>query len=106
VGMARCTLCVCDFSVTSGGRTDVRRHVKTTRHQKMSKTMVAAKGGNDVIDGVTKAETMVISTEMNVSLCRLAAKLLSHLVAEDQHDQLRLEFNACQLDNDQSLQEY
>ena len=67
VGMAKCTLCVCDFSVASGGRTDVRRHVETARHQKMSETMVATKGGvgqyvakgsND-IDGVTKVETMV-----------------------------------------------
>ena len=67
LGMARCTLCVCDFSVASGGRTNVRRHVKTARHQTISKTMVATKGGvrqyvakgNDAIDGVTMAETMV-----------------------------------------------
>ncbi|KAI0234891.1 hypothetical protein LSAT2_014710, partial [Lamellibrachia satsuma] len=65
--MARCTLCVCDFSVASGGRTNVRRHVKIARHQTISKTMVATKGGvgqyvakgNDAIDGVTMAETMV-----------------------------------------------
>ena len=67
VGMARCTLCVCDCFVASGGRTDVGRHVETACHQNISKTMVATKGdmgqyvatGNNTIDSVTKAETMV-----------------------------------------------
>ena len=67
MGVARCTLCVCDFSVASGRRKDVRRPVETARLQKMSKTTVATRGGtgqyvvrdSNAIDGVTKAETMV-----------------------------------------------
>ena len=45
VDYARCTLCMCDFAVSSGGRTDVRRHVETARHKRMAQTVVAPKGG-------------------------------------------------------------
>ena len=31
-GMAQCNLCATDFSILSGGRTDVRRHQETVRH--------------------------------------------------------------------------
>ncbi|KAI0239083.1 hypothetical protein LSAT2_010148 [Lamellibrachia satsuma] len=67
-------LCVCYFSVASGGRTDMRRHVEIARHQEMSKTMVLTKGGmdqyvandNNAID-VTKAETMLAYNNLPMS---------------------------------------
>ena len=35
-GMAQCNLCVADFSISSGGRTDVRRHQESARHAKLA----------------------------------------------------------------------
>ena len=40
-GMAQCNLCATDFSISSGGRTDVRRHQESVRH------------GQNEVDGVT-----------------------------------------------------
>ena len=37
-GMARCNLCATDFSISSGGRTDVRRHQESARHAKLAKS--------------------------------------------------------------------
>ena len=34
-GMAQCNLCATDFSISSGGRTDVRRHQETYATDKM-----------------------------------------------------------------------
>ena len=34
--MAQCNLCVTDFSISSGGRTDVRRHQESARHAKLA----------------------------------------------------------------------
>ncbi len=34
--MAQCSLCVTDFSISSGGRTDVRRHQESARHAKLA----------------------------------------------------------------------
>ena len=35
-GMAQCNLCVTDVSISSGGRTDVRRHQESARHAKLA----------------------------------------------------------------------
>ena len=35
-GMAQCNLCATDFSISSGGRTDVRRHQESTLRTKRS----------------------------------------------------------------------
>ena len=40
-GMAQCNLCATDFSISCGGRTDVRRHqesARTARHAKLAKS--------------------------------------------------------------------
>ena len=36
--MAQCNFCVTDFSISSGGRTDVRRHQESARHAKLAKS--------------------------------------------------------------------
>ena len=56
-GMAQCNLCATDFSISSGGRTDVRRHQEIVRHARLGSTkggmvQYAAHGQNEV-DGVT-----------------------------------------------------
>ena len=43
-GNARCTLCACDFTITSGGRVDLKRHIETIRHRKLSKATTAGIG--------------------------------------------------------------
>ena len=66
-GMAQCNLCATDFSVSSGGRTDVRRHQESVRHARLAKSRGSTKGGmlqyvahgENEVDGVTRAETMV-----------------------------------------------
>ena len=61
--MAQCNLCATDFSVSSGGRTDVRRHQERVRHARLAKSrpdgytkggmvQYVAHGQNEV-DGVT-----------------------------------------------------
>ena len=35
-GTAQCNLCVTDFSISSGGRTDFRRHQESARHAKLA----------------------------------------------------------------------
>ena len=42
-GMAQCDLCVTDVSISSGGRTGVRRHQKSARHAKLVKNMGSTK---------------------------------------------------------------
>ena len=42
-GMAQCNLCATDFSISSGGHTDVRRHQES----------VALRHGQNEVDGVT-----------------------------------------------------
>ena len=37
-GMAQCNLCVTDFSISSGGRADIRRHQESARHAKLAKS--------------------------------------------------------------------
>ena len=89
VDYARCTLCVCDFAVSSGGRTDVRRHVETARHKRMAQTVVATKGGmgqyvakgDNAIDGVTKAETRMAYWLAYHNLPMSAAEEYSRMVA-------------------------
>ena len=44
-GMAQCNLCATDFSISSGGRTDVRRHQESARHAKLAKSKGSTKGG-------------------------------------------------------------
>ena len=44
-GMAQCNLCATDFSVTSGGRTDVRRHQESVRHAWLVNSEGTTKGG-------------------------------------------------------------
>ena len=56
-GMAQCNLCATDFSISSGGRTDVRRHQESVRHARLGSTkggmvQYVAHGQNEV-DGVT-----------------------------------------------------
>ena len=67
-GMAQWNLCATDFSVSSGGRTDVRRHQESVRHARLVKSEGTTKGGmlqyvahgQNEVDGVTMvAETMV-----------------------------------------------
>ena len=43
-GMAQCNLCVTDFSISSGGRTDIRRHQESAHHTKGPATR------NDIVD--------------------------------------------------------
>ena len=43
-GMAQCSLCATDFSISSGGRTDVRRHQESARDAKLSKSKGSTKG--------------------------------------------------------------
>ena len=55
--MAQCNLCATDFSISSGGRTDVRRHQESVRHARLGSTkggmvQYVAHGQNEV-DGVT-----------------------------------------------------
>ena len=40
-GMAQCNRCAIDFSISSGGRTDVHRHQESVRHARLGST----KGG-------------------------------------------------------------
>ena len=56
-GMAQCNLCTTDFSISFGGRTDVRRHQESVRHARLGSTkggmiQYVAHGQNEV-DGVT-----------------------------------------------------
>ena len=44
-GMAQCNLCATDFSISYGGRMDVRRHHEITRHAKLAKSKGSTKGG-------------------------------------------------------------
>ncbi len=44
-GIAQCNLCATDFSISSGGRTDVRRHQESARHDKLAKSKGSTKGG-------------------------------------------------------------
>ena len=37
-GMAQCNLCATHFSISCGGRTDVRRHKESARHAKLAKS--------------------------------------------------------------------
>ena len=37
-GMAQCNMCATDFSISCGGRADVRRHQESARHAKMAKS--------------------------------------------------------------------
>ena len=63
-GMAQCNLCAMDVSISSGGRTDVRRHQESPRHAKLAKSKGSTKGGmvqcvahgQNEVDGVTRAE--------------------------------------------------
>ena len=42
-GMTQCNLCVTDFSISSGGRPDVRRHQESARHAKLAKSKGSTK---------------------------------------------------------------
>ena len=44
-GMAQCNLCAMDFSISSGGRTDVRRHQESARHAKLARSKGSTKDG-------------------------------------------------------------
>ena len=44
-GMAQCNLCAMDFSISSGGRTDVRWHQESARHAKLAKSKGTTKDG-------------------------------------------------------------
>ena len=65
-GMAQCNLCATDFSISFGGRTDVRRHQDSARHAKLTKSKGSTNGGmvqyvahgQKEVDGVTRAKTM------------------------------------------------
>ena len=64
-GMAQCNRCATDFSISCGGRTDVRRHQDSGRHAKLAKSKGLYEGlggpvayvvlGQNEVDGV---ETM------------------------------------------------
>ena len=41
--MAQCNLCMTDFSISSGGRTGVRRHQESARHSKLATSMGSTK---------------------------------------------------------------
>ena len=43
--MAQCNLCVTHLSISSGGRTDVRRHQESARHAKLAKSKGSTKDG-------------------------------------------------------------
>ena len=53
-GMAQCNLCATDFSISCGGRTDVRRHQESARHAKL----VKSKGLYEGWDGLVAGKTM------------------------------------------------
>ena len=44
-GMAQCNLCAMDFSISSGGRRDVRRHQESARHAKLVRSKGSTKDG-------------------------------------------------------------
>ena len=59
-GMAQCNLCATDFSISCGGRTDVRRNQESARHAKLAKSNEGWGGpvayvvhGQNEVDGVT-----------------------------------------------------
>ena len=60
-GMAQCNLRATDFSISSGGRTEVRRHQESVRHARLAKSKGSTKGGmvqyvapgQNEVDGVT-----------------------------------------------------
>ena len=41
--MAQCNLCVTDFSISSGGRTNIRWHQESARHAKLAKSKGSTK---------------------------------------------------------------
>ena len=95
-GMAQCNLCAMDFSVSYGGRTDVRRHQESARHAKLAKSKGLYEGrdgpvayvvhGQNEVDGVTSAETMFAYwiTHHNLPTCRtrIGATLSTVLLSE------------------------
>ena len=42
---AQCNLCEMDFSISSGGRTDVRRHRESARPAKLARSKGSSKDG-------------------------------------------------------------
>ena len=87
-GMAQCNLCATDFSVSSGGRTDVRRHQESVRHARLAKSRGSTKGwmlqyvahGENEVDCVTRAETMVAYWIAHHNLPMSAADEFSRMV--------------------------
>ena len=67
-GMTQCNMCATDFSISCGGRTDVRRHQERARHARMANSKGLYEGwdgpvayvvnGQNKVDGVTRAKTM------------------------------------------------
>ena len=62
--MAQCNMCATDFSISCGGRTDVRRHQESARHAKLAKSkpglyegwdgpVAYVVHGQNEVDGVT-----------------------------------------------------
>ena len=63
-------MCATDFSISCGGRTDVRRHQESAFHAKLAKSrpkglyegwdgpVAYVVHGKNIVDGVTRAETM------------------------------------------------
>ena len=58
--MAQCNMCVTDFSISSGGRTDVRRyHAKLALRRTVGWSSMSPMDKMNWVDGVTRAETML-----------------------------------------------
>ena len=87
-GMAQCNLCATDFSISSGGRTDVRWHQESVRHARLAKSKGSTNGGmvqyvahgQNEVDGVTKPETMVTYWIAHHNLPMSAADEFSRMV--------------------------
>ena len=112
-GMAQCNLCAMDVSISSGGRTDVRRHQESPRHAKLAKSKGSTKGGmvqcvahgQNEVDGVTRAETMSTYWIAHHNLPMSAANKFSRMVPKlfpgskiaKTYSSGNFQFNLCQM---------
>ena len=81
-GMVQCNLCATDFSISSDGRTDVRRHQEFAKSKGSTKggmVQYVAHGQNEV-DLVSRAETMFVYWIAHHNLPMSAANEFSRML--------------------------
>ena len=87
-GMAQCNLCATDFSISFGGRTDVRRHQDSARHAKLTKSKGSTNGG--MVQYVAHGQKEVIGVTAywiaHQNLPMSAANEFSRMVSNRQRD--------------------